>query len=166
MKSVNAELVYPGTTVSDVAAMLADPEFRRAVAAYQHALHSNVTVTPQDDGKKVVFEYAHGTDRVPSFAKRLVGNEIPIVQEETWSAAGDAKILVTIPGKPGDMKGTANITQRGDDVVEFVDLTVKVNIPLVGGKIEDLIAGLLLKAFTAENKVGVKWLAGEWNVKE
>jgi len=166
MKNVNAELVYPGTTVADVAAMLADPEFRKAVAAYQHALHSEVTVTPQGDGKKVVFEYAHGTDRVPSFAKKLVGNEIPIVQEETWSSDGDAKILVTIPGKPGDMKGTASIVQQGDDVVEYVDLTVKVSIPLVGGKIEDLIAGLLLKGFGAENKVGVKWLAGEWRAGE
>jgi len=162
MKNVNTELLYPGTTVADVAAMLGDPEFRRAVAGYQHALHSEVTVTPEGDGKKVVFTYAHGTDRVPSFARRLVGDEIPIVQEEVWSADGDAKILVTIPGKPGEMKGTASIVQRGEDVVEFVDLTVKVNIPLVGGKIEDLIAGLLIKGFGAENKVGVKWLAGEW----
>ena len=162
MKNVNTELLYPGTTVAEVAAMLGEPEFRKAVAAYQHALHSKVTVTPQGDGKKVVFQYAHGTDRVPSFAKKLVGNEIPIVQEENWDANGDASILVTIPGKPGDMRGTASIVQRGDDVVEYVDLTVKVNIPLVGGKIEDLIGGLLLKGFAAENKVGVKWLAGEW----
>ena len=162
MKSVNTELLYPGTTVADVAAMLGDPEFRRAVAGYQHALHSEVTVTPQGDGKKVLFKYAHGTDRVPSFARRLVGDEIPIVQEETWSSDGDATILVTIPGKPGEMKGTASIVQRGEDVVEFIDLTVKVNIPLVGGKIEDLIAGLLVKGFGAENKVGVKWLAGDW----
>jgi hypothetical protein len=166
MKNVNAELLYPGATVAEVAAMLADPAFRKAVAAYQHALRSEVTVTPQGDGKKVVFEYAHGTDRVPSFAKKLVGNEIPIVQEETWSSDGDAEILVTIPGKPGDMKGTASIVQRGEDVVEYVDLTVKVSIPLVGGKIEDLIAGLLLKGFGAENKVGVKWLAGEWRAGE
>jgi hypothetical protein len=162
MKNVNSELLYPGTTVADVAAMLGDPEFRKAVAGYQHALHSEVTVTPQGDGKKVLFKYAHGTDRVPSFAKRLVGDEIPIIQEETWSSDGDATIRVTIPGKPGEMKGTASIVQRGEDVVEFIDLTVKVNIPLVGGKIEDLIAGLLVKGFGAENKVGVKWLAGDW----
>ena len=162
MKSVNAELVYPGTTVADVADMLADPEFRNAVAAYQTALRSDVTITPEGEGRTIVHSYAHGTERVPSFARKLVGDEIPIVQEETWTASGDATILVTIPGKPGDMKGTASITQRGDDVVEYVDLTVKVNIPLLGGKIEDLIAGLLLKAFRAENKVGVKWLAGEW----
>jgi hypothetical protein len=41
---------------------------------------------------------------------------------------------------------------------------VKVPIPLVGGKLEDLIAGFITKAFDAENKVGVKWLRGEWRV--
>jgi hypothetical protein len=162
MKKVDAELVYPGTTVAQVSEMLADPAFRSAVASYQTALRSDTTVTPDGDGRKIVHSYAHGTERVPGFARKLVGDEIPIVQEETWNASGDAKILVTIPGKPGDMKGTARLTQRGDDVVEYVDLTVKVNIPLLGGKIEDLIAGLLLKAFRAENKVGVKWIAGEW----
>ena len=34
---------------------------------------------------------------------------------------------------------------------ETVDLTIKVSIPLVGGKIEGLIADLLLKALKAEN---------------
>jgi hypothetical protein len=38
-------------------------------------------------------------------------------------------------------------------------MTIKVGIPLVGGKIEDLISGLLLKALKAENKVGREYLA-------
>ncbi|WP_257955359.1 DUF2505 domain-containing protein [Nocardioides sp. B-3] len=68
-------------------------------------------------------------------------------------------MLVTIPGKPGDMTGTYDLSQVGADVVRDVNLTVKVNIPFVGGKVEDLIAGLLSKAYRAENKVGVRWLA-------
>ena len=35
------------------------------------------------------------------------------------------------------------------------------NIPLVGGKIEGLIADLLSKALRAEHQVGVDWLAGD-----
>jgi hypothetical protein len=56
------------------------------------------------------------------------------------------------------------MTQSGNDVVQQIDLAVKVSIPLVGGKVEDLVAGFLGKAFEAENKVGVKWLRGEWRV--
>lgn len=70
-----------------------------------------------------------------------------------------ADVVVTIPGKPGDMTGTFDVAQVGEDVIQTVNLTVKVNIPFVGGKVEDLIAGLLSKAYRAENKVGLQWLA-------
>lgn len=161
-KSISEELTYTGTTVAEVSAMLGDPAFRDAVAGYQRALHSSTRVTPRGDGKEVVWEYAHGTERVPGFAKKLVGDEIPIVQTETWTSEAHADVVVTIPGKPGEMSGAADLRQVGDDVVETTSMTVKVSIPLVGGKAEDLIAGLLGKAMRAENKVGQKWLAGEW----
>ena len=86
------------------------------------------------------------------------------MQQETWTSPSSADIHVTIPGKPGDMTGTQTLTQSGDDVVERIDLSVTVSMPLVGGKIEELVAGFIGKAFDAENKVGVKWLAGEWRV--
>jgi hypothetical protein len=161
-RSITEELTYPGTTVAEVSAMLGDPAFRDAVSTYQRALRSSTQVTPQGEGRQVVWEYAHGTEKVPGFAKKLVGDEIPIVQKETWTSESHADVVVTIPGKPGDMSGTADLRQVGDDVVETARMTVKVSIPLVGGKAEDLIAGILGKAMRAENKVGRKWLAGEW----
>lgn len=161
-KTITEELTYPGTTVAEVSAMLGDPAFRDAVATYQRALRSSTQVTRQGDGRQVVWEYAHGTEKVPGFARKLVGDEIPIVQRETWASPAHADVLVTIPGKPGDMSGTADLRQVGDDVLETATMTVKVSMPLVGGKIEDLIAGLLGKAMRAENTVGKKWLAGEW----
>jgi hypothetical protein len=118
-KSIHETLIYPGTDVATVAALAADPAFRSAVAGYQHALRSDLTVTPTADGQKIRFAYAHGTDRVPSFAKKLAGEEIPIVQEETWH--GDrADVLITIPGKPGDMRGSITLEQRGADVAQVV----------------------------------------------
>ena len=44
MKSVTVELVYPGRTTEEVYAMLADPEFRQAVCAYQAVEDSSVTI--------------------------------------------------------------------------------------------------------------------------
>jgi hypothetical protein len=161
-KNIRHELVYPGASLDEVVAMLADPAFREAVADYQGVLRRTVSVTRQGSARKVVVDLVHGTDRVPSFARKLVGDEINIVSEETWATDTEADIVVTIPGKPGDMKGTSRLEESAGDVVQTNDLTVKVGIPLVGGRSEDLIAGLLVKAFRAENKVGVKWLAGEW----
>ena len=164
MKRVSHTLTYPGTTVDDVFAMFGDPAYREAVSAYQHVKDFSCDITPTDAGMDVRVEQAHGTDRIPGFAQRLVGDEIRFVQEETWSSPSTADMHVTIPGKPGEMSGTEALTQAGPDVVQTVELSIKVSIPFVGGKVEDLIADFIGKAFDAENKVGVKWLAGEWRV--
>ena len=153
-KTISEKLTYPDATVEQVLAMLNDPEFREQVASYQQAVRSSADIS----GNTARVEIVHGTEQVPSFARKFVGDEIAIVQEETWTSETHADVLVTIPGKPGDMTGTFDLAQVGDDVVETVLLTVKVNIPFVGGKVEDLIAGLITKALRAENEVGRKWL--------
>jgi hypothetical protein len=162
MKRVSQTLTYPGTTVGDVFAMFGDPAYRKAVADYQRVQDFACDITPSGAGMEVRLEQAHGTDRIPSFAKKMVGDEIRLVQVETWSSPSSADIDVTIPGKPGEMEGGATLTQQGDDVVEQVELSVKVSIPLIGGKLEGLVADFVAKAYAAENKVGVRWLRGEW----
>jgi Protein of unknown function (DUF2505) len=165
MKSVAVRLQYPGRTVEEVRAMLGDPEFRRAVCTYQQVEDSAVTIEEYDDGSMTVdLERTYGTTLVPSFARKFVGATIDLVQREEWSTPTEATFEVSIPGKPGEMNGTARLVQDGPDTVENIAMDVRVSIPLVGGKLEDLIAGLLQDAFRAENKVGLKWLAGQWRV--
>ena len=158
-KTISEKLTYPHATIEQVVAMLGDAEFREAVASYQRAVRSSADVSGTGAGSTARIEIVHGTDHVPSFARKFVGDEISIVQDETWTTDTHADVLVTIPGKPGDMTGTYDFAQVGDDVVESVVLTVKVSIPFVGGKVEELIAGLLAKAYRAENEVGLTWLA-------
>ena len=157
-KPITHRMTYDAT-VTEVAAMLADRDFRTAVCERQGALRSEVDVTPRGDGKDVRIELVQPADGIPSFAQKFVGDEITIVQEESWGSPERADVTVTIPGKPGDMKGSATLVESGGTTVETVDLTVKVAIPLVGGKLEGLIAGLLLKALQTEEQVGKEWLA-------
>jgi hypothetical protein len=164
MKRLSHTLTYRGATVHDVFAMLGDPAYRKAVADYQRVVDFDCDIAMNGDGMDVRLEQAHGTDRIPGFARKLVGDEIRFVQVETWTSPDAADIEVTIPGKPGEMTGSETLAQSGDDVVQTVDLSVKVSMPIVGGKVEDLIVGFMGKAFDAENKVGTKWLAGEWRV--
>ena len=100
----------------------------------------------------VRLEQAHGTDRIPGFAQKLVGNEIRFVQEETWASPSSADIHVTIPGKPGEITGTETLEQSGDDVVQTIDIAVKVSMPFVGGKVEDLIAGFSARPSTPRTR--------------
>jgi hypothetical protein len=165
MKSVTVELRYPGRTVQEVRAMLADTDFRQAVCTYQQVEDSAVTVEEYDDGSMTVdLNRTYGTAQVPSFARRFVGDTIDLVQREEWITPTEATFEVRIPGKPGEMNGKAVLVQAGPDAVETVGMDIRVAVPLVGSKLEDLVAGLLKDAFRAENKVGLKWLAGEWSV--
>ncbi|HEX4189520.1 MAG TPA: DUF2505 domain-containing protein, partial [Marmoricola sp.] len=73
--------------------------------------------------------------------------------------ATSSSLHVTIPGKPGDMKGTITLAAVDGGTTEVVEVDVKASIPLIGGKIEGLIGDMLGKALRAENKVGRDWLA-------
>jgi hypothetical protein len=112
------------------------------------------------DGATIKIDQHQAAHGIPGFAKKFVGEEIHIVQTEDWTAPEKGNIHVSIPGKPGEMAGTALLTEDPDGTTETVNLTVKVNIPLVGSKIEGLIADLLTKALRAEHRVGVAYLKG------
>ena len=157
-KSITHELTYDAP-VEAVTAMLADPAFREEVCAYQRFTKYDVTIDVDGETKRVKVDQWQPTHGMPSFAKKIVGEETNIVQEEHWTSPTHGDITIAIPGKPGTMSGTASVAASGAGTVETVSLTVKVHIPLVGGKLEGLIADLLLKALKAENKVGRAYLS-------
>jgi hypothetical protein len=157
-RRIKHELTYDAPLAA-VAAMLGDAAFREEVCERQHVLRQTVSVTPAGAGKEVVVDQVQAATGIPSFAKKFVGDEINIVQKEIWTDAERGDIYVTIPGKPGDMKGTVRLEESGGRTTETVSLEIKVGIPLVGGKIEGLIGDLLLKALQRENEVGRDYLS-------
>ncbi|MEI5672687.1 MULTISPECIES: DUF2505 domain-containing protein [unclassified Nocardioides] len=157
-RRIKHELTYDAPLAA-VAAMLGDPAFREEVCERQHVLRQTVSVTPAGAGKEVVVDQVQAATGIPTFAKKFVGDEINIVQKEIWTDAERGDIYVTIPGKPGDMKGTVRLEESGGRTTETVSLEIKVGIPLVGGKIEGLIGDLLLKALQRENEVGRDYLS-------
>jgi hypothetical protein len=160
MKKVSEELRYDGATIEQVHEMLATPAFREQVCESQGYIRHTVQIERDGQGMTVTIDQVQEAQGIPGFAKKFVGDEINIVQTEDWTAPEKGNIHVAIPGKPGEMSGTALLTEDPEGTTETVNLTVKVNIPLVGGRIEGLIADLLSKALRAEHKVGVRWLAG------
>jgi len=158
-KKIHHEIKYDGATPEQVYAMLATPEFREKVCEYQRYPKRFVTITPTGAGMTVKVDQYRPATEVPSFAKKLVGDEINIVQDEVWSSPTSASLEVTIPGKPGEMKGSIAIAPSPAGTVETVKVEVKVNIPLIGGKIEGFIADILVRALRAETKVGREWLS-------
>ena len=144
----------------EVGTMLLDPAFRERVCDALLAVRKEVSVGPDGGGMKVVIDMVQATQGIPGFARKFVGDEIEMVQTERWSDMENAVIDVVIPGKPGQMSGTATLREEGGTTTETVAMEIKVNIPLVGGRIESLIADLLRKALRTENSVGRDYLSG------
>ena len=145
--------------LAEVTAMLGDPAFREEVCAYQRVIRAEVSIHGDGDTRTVVVDQVQPAKGIPGFAKKFVGDEINILQREDWASPEEADLQVTIPGKPGEMTGTIRLVESGGTTTETVDVRIKVNIPLVGSKIEGLISDLLRKALDAEHAVGQDYLS-------
>jgi hypothetical protein len=147
---------------AEVHAMLVTPEFREEVCVQQHALSHSVEISPDGETTTVLITQSQAMDGAPAAARKLVGSSVQIVQREVWRG-GDtgtgADFAMEIPGKPGHLKGGVTLVDNGDGTCDEVFTgEVKVNVPLVGGKLEGFIADLLTRALRREGQVGVTWL--------
>ena len=161
MKKVTEELRYDGATIQQVHEMLADETFREKVCDAQGVLRHTVKIDAAGEGMTVEIDQIQAAQGIPGFAKKFIGDEINIVQSEDWTTKEKGNIQLVIPGKPGEITGTALVTEDPDGTTETVNLSVKVNIPMVGGKIEGLITDLISKGLREEQTVGRAWLDGK-----
>ena len=152
---------YPAPA-ADVLTMLLDPAFREAVCASQEAEDHSVSVSSGEPPATVEVRQKQDTSGVPGAARKVVGDSVETIQREEWQSAERAKFEVTIPGKPGHLRGHIDLVDNGDGTsTERFDAEVKVNIPLVGGKLEQLIGKVLGSALRRERETGLRWLAGD-----
>ncbi|GAB3031319.1 hypothetical protein GCM10011376_24510 [Nocardioides flavus (ex Wang et al. 2016)] len=138
-----------------VVAMLDDVAFREEVLVRQKVVRGSASV----DGDVVRIEQVRSGHDLPSFARKFAGDEIVVVQTETWTSPTSCDVEIAIPGKPGEAVGTIELVESGSTTVQVVDLDLSVRIPLVGGKIEGLVAGLFSDALDVEHRVGKEWLS-------
>ena len=145
--------------LADVSAMLDDPAYRDDVIAAQGGTGGTFEISTDGDVTTAVVDQVQPATGLPSYATKLIGSEINIVQREEWTSAAYADLHVTIPGKPGQMVGSITLDEDGATTTETVEVEITVNIPLVGGKIEKLIAEMLRKALRAEEQVARSYLS-------
>jgi hypothetical protein len=146
---------------ADVYAMLGDAAFRQKACAAAGAVRHDVSIVPDGAGMRVRLDQTQPAKGIPPFAAKFVGDEIQIVQNELWSGPAAADFTLEIPGKPGRCAGTITLAEDGSGgTVESVAGDLKVNIPLVGGKLEAMIVDLIKAAMRSEESVGRSWLSG------
>ncbi len=101
-------------------------------------------------------------DRLPGWVHQFYRGEVRLLRTEKWSPVEDGKahaeVTGSVPGAPASLSGKAVLrpTETGSRL-EF-NVTVEVGIPLVGGKIENFIGGLLADLLIAEQRFTTVWL--------
>ncbi|MDX6323725.1 MAG: hypothetical protein QOK15_79 [Nocardioidaceae bacterium] len=146
-------------SAEEVRAMLLDPEFRERVCAAQHALEHHVDISGSGDRMTVQVRQTQSMKGAPAVAVKLTGDRVAILQRETWSGPRNADFAMEIPGKPGQLRAALALQDTSAGCDELVVGEVKVQVPLVGGKLEGLIGDILARALRREGEVGAVWLA-------
>ncbi len=143
--------------LADVYAMLTDPAFREKASWAQQVKSVDVAV----EGGDVRIDMRQPNTDVPAFARKIAGASIHAIQAETWDGVDTAEFSITTPGMPTGVSGTRALVADGDGTLDTFDGEARAKVPLIGGKLEDLIGSKLKAGWDIEHGVGVAWLAGE-----
>ena len=153
------ELSYDASPV-DVFEMLADPAFREKVGEALGVVSADIVLERNGDGFTLTNDQVQRTEGLPSFAKKFAGDTTRVIQTEEWSSPTAGTLRIDAPGKPTSMAGTIELVPDGAGTVEVVELEIKAKVPLVGGKLESLMAAQVRDGMDTEREVGRAWLEG------
>ncbi|MEV0698859.1 DUF2505 domain-containing protein [Saccharopolyspora sp. NPDC050389] len=124
-------------------------------------------VTTEDGARFQVRQGVHA-DKLPSVARTVVGGDLTIDRSESWRREEDGhytgEIAAEIAGAPCSITGSMWLRDLaepvGSEVSEFVvSGSVRVNVPFLGGKLEDLIVDQVQKLLSDEEHFTTEWLA-------
>jgi uncharacterized protein DUF2505 len=123
------------------------------------------SLTTDDDGSIYVkTTQMLRADRLPGVVTQFHRGDLGLVREEKWSPVRDGQATATIHlsviGAPATLSGAAVLTPAksgGGSRLEF-KATVAVNVPLVGGKIENFIGSQLADLLIQEQRFTTVWI--------
>ncbi len=153
------ELAYDATP-AQVFAMLADPVFREAACAARDVVAAEVTLTRVGNGFTLVVDEQQPTGDLPSLTRPWAGGTIQVLHREEWADSISGTLRIESPGKPWQFFGTVTLRPEGSRTLEIVELDARIRVPLIGHRLEKLVADKVRSGMDAEHGVGVAYLAG------
>ena len=146
---------------AEVFAMLSDPAFREACCAAQGVISADVVLERSGAGFMLTIDQEQRTDDLPAFARTFAGASTRAIQYETWEDSTSGTLRIEAPGKPSEITGTITLRPEGSGSREIIQLDLKIKVPLIGGKLEKLLADTVTAGVESDHAVGVAWLAGD-----
>ncbi|WP_137725206.1 DUF2505 domain-containing protein [Prescottella subtropica] len=157
---------YP-QPVATVHAALTDERYWRA--RLQDVGGPGATIdewTAGDAAVEVAMTQAVPAEHLPAIVSKIRPGDLHITRTESWGALQDGRASGTftaaVEGVPGRLRGTLTLTaddSTGTGSLLVVDGSVEVKMPLIGGRIEEVIAGQVIELFDAEQDFTARWTA-------
>lgn len=118
-----------------------------------------------DDTVEVVTLQVIRSDKLPGMVTQLHSGDLRIRREETWGPVTDGAATGSVVGSivdaPVNLAGTAvlePIGRTGGTRLTF-RATVQVRVPIIGGKLENIIGARLAELIAAEQRFTTEWIA-------
>ena len=145
-------------TADEVFAALTD--FEAVKSKYEAIGQSEVQLVRRDEGDDGSITLV--TTRVvplelPGFAKKVLSPKQHVTQTDAWSAPDGSgertgTFAVEAKGTPVQVRGTLHLAPCGSKgCTNTTDVTVECKVPLIGGKITDLVASDTRRALDHEH---------------
>lgn len=148
---------HSGGDVETVLAVLADPSWAERKA---DALHDGSRVVRHEqkaDGGVVLVVSRELPAGVPGFLERFLPRDGRVTHTDDWGPAeGGARSgtwQVEIPGAPARLGGTMRLEPATTGSRYVIDGEVTVRVPIIGGKAEGFIAGMVERLAAKEAEV-------------
>lgn len=135
-------------TVEQVVALMSSRRWAELKAERLHDGSQVVERDEQPDGSVRFVLSRQLPDGVPGPLQRFLPPDGRVVQTDEWAAVGaddgrSGSWSVSIPGAPASMGGSMQLAPIQEGSRYRISGSVKVRVPLVGGKAESYIAGLV-----------------------
>ena len=144
-----------------VFAAQSDPHY--VVWKHEHMAAFDVSAEVVEDGTHVVIRSSRKLPaEIPSAARKFVGESIQIDEVHTWShpdtdGARHGTVTASFGGAPMEVYGTLELHPHGEGSLLKVVIHAKAHVPLVGGKIENVVGEQFMRALRKEQKISPRW---------
>lgn len=141
--------------------MFCDPAYHEKLQKALGAMNYR-QLEHKDDGTRFRIKLAYDVKSsvpLPGFAKKILGETSSVVQEESWDrGARKGELSVQVKNLPGTLRSVNTLADAGGTTTKTFNWDVSVKIPLVGGKVEQLIVDDIKSKVEPEQSTGRKLL--------
>ncbi len=159
---------YHGSMHFDVApdvvfAAQSDPHY--VVWKHEHMAAFDVSADVAEDGSGVRISSSRKLPaEIPQAARRFVGDSITIDEVHTWAhpdvdGRRHGTVQASFGGAPMSVDGTLELRPEGTGSVLEVVIHSKANVPLVGGKLEQVVGDQFMRALRKEQEIAPRWFS-------